>query len=356
LYWGVDYAADVVNVANAYTLAPIEVLRRNANFNSTRTIFTGGSAQIGQLFTCQVSDVPSRLVSIGLEVTDVTPTLYRKGTVYVGHCNGEKEQGSFPYSDAGGAGVVHITRSFFRKPLQAWTPTQIVSIPGSYAGPMSKGAYVVGRLNEIQPPAQGAIKYPNGTSLGSQNDVALLAEPLNATGTETAYFYPISNTGYAGTFFENGAGFTWSDSGFTPFTVVCSGLAEQTVLQIVVKTTVEYFPQATHPFECGLATYSPTYEPDAFRFYHELMRQIPAAVPVNMNAAGDYWRMIVAAARNALNRAIDYSPAVGRLMVQAGGSLGIPELSAAGTAVQIAGSAANRVRGVVLKRKKKASK
>ena len=162
-YWGVDYAPDALTTGVA--VAPIHVLRTASTLAPRLANFvTGTSTTLARFYTRQVSGIPSRLVSLGVEVTDVTPSLYRKGVIHVAHANGEREEGVYQVADSAGATTaVH----HFRKPCTPWHPGQCAVIPGSYVGPAARGVYVQARLSEIQPPYAGTSVMPNGTTMGN---------------------------------------------------------------------------------------------------------------------------------------------------------------------------------------------
>jgi hypothetical protein len=341
-YWGDDGNCDGANGSNPrVTLAPISVLRGGTGTEVSLANLIGGYCGVMEkLYTCSEGGIPSRLVSLGVEVTDVTPSLYRKGTVGVAHANGEVEKGAYRYADYSTA-TGHMT--FYRKPMCPTVLTQTTAIVGSYVGAMAKGVYTQARLNEIQAPSSGSLVYPNITVAGAHGAQPLLAEP---GANESAYLLcPVSGNASTMSWANIDAAKGWSDSGFCPFSIVMTGLSEETVLQVTVKTTTEYFPQLTHLMECGFATYSPPYEPRAFQVYHEIMRSLPAAVPVGMNASGDYWRMAMAVYDRVVREIARYGPGVGEAIAAAATAAGAPNVALVGGAIRAVGRAARRARG-----------
>jgi len=330
--WGADYVCDPPDTS--VSLAPITILSKNgAAWPTIGHYFAGTATKLGNMFTAHVDDVPSRLVSLGLEVNDVTPTLYRKGTVHANHLSGESEILNVGRFDATPVTPVHSSNLFIRKPTVPISATGLIQIPGAYMGPSSKGIYVAARLNEVQPPARGQITYPNGTLTGAHQPLVLLSEAWGSTTPAEHLYTQVSDSPMGMYFEENECGSAWRDSGFMPFVVGFSGLSAETVLQISVVTTTEYFPQVTHPFECGLATFSPVYDPEAFRVYHEVMRTLPSAVPVGMNAAGDYWRMVISAARKVVSVARRTAPYAGYALQGVGAAIENPLITMAGRAL-----------------------
>ncbi len=323
--WGPDGYCDAL--AAGVSLYPIMVLRNAVGTQPNFTRYCAGtSTSLGGFTTRQVATVPSRLVSIGVEITDTTQALYRRGTLAVAHANATAVDGFYTTAD-----VAPVPVHFFQPSPMPCTMTPLMAHGGAYIGPAAKGVYVQGRMNAIQPPVAGRYTTSNNTTYGFPGKHPLLAENVG-TGTNLNLIAPTVNNGDALT----GANFnvrnTWSDSGFAPFVIQMMGLSVESTFQITVKTTVEYFPTCQFSFELGLATYSPAYDPEAFRIYHEVMRQIPAGVPVSMNAAGDFWRMIVTAARRVMAAGAKYGPAVLKAVETAASVAGHPELAAAARA------------------------
>jgi hypothetical protein len=327
-WWGVDGYCDGSDSTKVHAVPPIAVLRSNSVRVPCLYNYVDGNADlVGSFYTCQNDYIPSRLVSIGLEVVDTTPTLYKKGTIHVNHMTGVREDVNLARESADVV-PAHMFNAAFRKPIVPTDPSALVQLPGNYTNAAAKGAYVVGRLNAICKPARGFWTANNEQPTGMNSPYPILGEYY----LEDEQMYVPDILG--GTTWQRSLP-TWRDSGFNPFAIMLTGLSEQSSFQITVRTTVEYFPQVTHLMECGLATFSPVFEPEAFRIYHEIMRQIPAAVPVNFNAGGDFWRMLVAAARRVVQGARTMAPAIGAALSAAGTVTGNPLLGLAGQAVSL---------------------
>jgi hypothetical protein len=325
--WGVDGYCDASSTPSV-PVHPITAYRSSsARVPCLTERYDGNATVVLGMGTCQNDLIPSRLVSLGLEIVDTTPALYKKGTIHVNHMSGVVEESLITRLDASET-PVNCFQHAYRKPLVPTIPSALVQLPGSYTNAVAKGAYIVGRINKISTPARTAWTVPAGSVTGTNSPYPILSEVYN--GKE--YWFAPSNT--AGLTWQYPLK-TWRDSGFSPFVAMLTGLAETATFQVTVKTTVEYFPGATHLLECGLATNTPIYEPDAFRIYHEIMRQMPSAVPVSFNAAGDYWRMLVAAARRVVVTLRTAAPVVGAALQAAGAAAGNPLMSAAGQAVSL---------------------
>lgn len=326
------------------TFAPIQVFRAAVGSTNSMASYNAGTSNSQlKFYTCQVGGVPSRLCSLGIEVTDITPALYKKGTIYACHANGEVQNGHYICNSS--LVVSAATVGFVRKPVSPFSAPQIANMPGSYVGQAAKGLYLQARLNVIQPPRQTSdVSSDASATKGSRNEHPVLTEPGATTPSDarTVFFYPTCNAGddIAGnvswTAFDHRT--SWSDSGFTPFSILIDSVAAESLFKIVVKATVEYFPQVTHPFECGLATYSPPYDPLAFALYHEIMRQIPAGVPVSMNPGGEYFRMLVAAAKRVGYALQSASPYIGMALSTVGDATGDPRVKAVAKLVTALGA------------------
>jgi len=334
---GVDATVD--NMVAGVTMYPIMTLRSDASVGAPSLVklIAGTSVLVSGMGTCQVGTVPSRLVSLGIELTDTTQPLYKRGTLCAAHMNSPAAEGTLKMFD----GTVQQVPVFMPSPMSV-TPTEITTHPGAYIGATAKGLYLQARLNKMQPPKQQKFRAYNNTVFGSPNVSPCMREPNGPTGS-VMYIVPTVNQGDVVGFTTFAYRNAWNDSGFCPFVVNLSGLSINSTLQLTVKCTVEYFPSAESLFELGLATFSPCYEPDAFRFYHEIMRQIPAGVPVAMNAAGDYWRMITSAAKKLGGYGVALAPHILKAIEYGSTIAGRPELAAAAKATGFAVSMGREV-------------
>jgi len=331
--WGPDGFCDTPG--SDVPIAPISVFRAASGVNPSLTSYAAGvTSLIASLYTAQSDLIPSRLVSLGIEVVDTSPALYRKGTLHANHMTGVVEDITLCRPDATAVTPLGSFQLAYRKPPVPSSPTALVTLPGSYTNALSKGVYLVARLNEIQGPGRGSAMMPNGNVYGSHQAVPVLAEPYPANPERDAYFAPMI-AGSTNTWDQLSTMKTWRDSGFSPFTIMLRSISSESTFQITVKSTVEYFPHVTQLLECGMATYSPVFEPEAFQIYHEVMRRIPAGVPVSMNAAGDYWRLLLAALRKVMEVGRRVAPIAGVALQAVGNSTGNPALSAVGQALSL---------------------
>lgn len=327
--WGADASPDTVT-STGVEVYPVTVLR---------TIAAVGEPTVGELYattatllagfnTTQSPTIMSRIISMGIEVTDITPSLYKKGTIYCTHVNGAAQTKAIRQIHTADVGQPAV---YFHPPLPTNT-SQMVAIPGTYVGRCADGLYTQGRIGNIVRPTQCEIYNNNGALSGCFSDHPVLSY-ADPTAPRSEMYQPCSNTGDAVNLEYFYHRYNWSDSGFQPFRIVCSGLSEYTTLQISLRLTVEYFPTPTHLFECGLATFSPSYDPLAFVAYHAIVSQLPFGVPVGMNAKGEFWNMVRAAAA----RVADFLRKHGGTMLHLGGNIasamGQPEIGMIAKAV-----------------------
>lgn len=333
--WGPDAYPDTITTTGV-EIAPIIVLRSPvATGAPSLAHLSAGTATTAATFvTTQSPTIASRIISLGIEVVDITPSLYKKGTIQCAHISGAPQLKSMStvIHDAAAAADIWMTYEAFSTAALPITSSQIAAMPGSYIGKLADGLYTPGRLDVMQAPVPSQVYQYNGTLSGSFANHQII-QYADEVAPRAELYQPTINTGELVKVAHFCARNCTSPSGFQPIRILCSGLAQDTTLQITVRTTVEYFPTPMHPFESGIATYSPSYDPFAFLAYHAILKQLPYGVPVGMNAKGDFWRMITSAAQKVAAFLRNNAP---MLLNTAGGIatvLGQPEIAAVASAV-----------------------
>jgi hypothetical protein len=71
-----------------------------------------------------------------------------------------------------------------------------------------------------------------------------------------------------------------------------SGLSEETVLTLDMRFFLEVAPTAANQALVSMATPSASHDRMALDCYADCLEMLPPGVPVHMNAAGDWWRMV----------------------------------------------------------------
>lgn len=223
-----------------------------------------------------------RLIGIGMEIVNTTAEIYKQGTLCVAQCN--------PGFNHPGASVVnykdinaspYATAAVGASMLQElpYSVSTVKRIPGSGTWEASKGVYVVPRMTTFSLPLTGEAN--NTVQYRSSVD-----------GGKCLHVVPYQYSASIPTFRR------LDRSGFAPIAVSLTGLSPQTTFTITLRTIVEYFPNEANSTLLPFAFQSPEYDPLALETYAAIVRKAPYAVPVDMNAAGDYFRMILKAANS----------------------------------------------------------
>lgn len=236
-----------------------------------------------------------RLIAQAFEVTDATAQIYRQGSVCVGQYNSNSKELTVLASDVFTTtdGVADVWASH----LPPITYNEAVVLPGSKTWLASKGCYVIPRLfTDDLPPA---FKKSPGF--------------LANTGADICQIGFAGLTGVA----QQRLGISKFETGFAYF----SGLSANATLRVAARSVTEFFPTRGSTL-LSQATPSASYDPVALGLYAKIINTIPVGVPVSMNAAGDYFRIVVSAIK-ALAPALTLVPKVGPLLGAAAGMAGM---------------------------------
>lgn len=269
---------DHATYASAGEVGPLTVMAGGAADEMTPVLSAGALSD-----RAVSSDAPSRVLAVGVEVHNTTSAMYRQGSMTVAVLQ--------PYaSDFGDVLLTDIAAADTWEPRHFQsdnlseipvTEAQLRLVPSSRTWEASKGVYMVPRM--IDTPRSRAVWGQRSTLMGFQ-----------ATGNKYFHTQPYASiVGYApATPVLQGA----NVSGFTPMMALFTGLSDQTTLTVTFKTLVEIFPQPSSPLG-PLATPSCPADYNAFVAYSAISAAAPYAVPVNENAAGDFFRKVIVAAK-----------------------------------------------------------
>jgi hypothetical protein len=317
----------------AWDLAPVIVLRTGMGVDPSLTNISNGTATtIARFGTTLTGSVPSRLIALAVEIHDVSASLYKKGTLTGAHCAGAHEHADVARNY--GPALADMSQWFIEhcdtQPLLPASLTRLQSYPGVVTVPLARGAYAVARMS-------------------------MPARPARFEGT--SYWHRGFQVREYGSNYMAGAadvptlGSTWgpAPSGFLPFVLMGSGLPSVGEYRITLRTYVEYFPEPDDLTNLAISTPSPPYCPEALRLYHDALATLPGFVPVNSNAAGDWWRKVVAVVRASL-------PHVAPLALTAMGQPGMAALVRGLTAVSASSGRAQNVPRQKSKRAKQKGK
>lgn len=306
---------------------PITVQRSPAasdpNYSNAAMVNLGGFP------TTPTRDIPSRLVAIGIEVTDVTQRLYQQGVIGVARVGGDCSPAQNPYTFALGANQGCMMVETARAPAVPGSRTLAGMVPGWVEWEAAKGVYAVPKFNKPAPPAAfvvggGANSYVHHNYEFQE----VIAEGQIARWcTRTGDTWNIA-ADWGTPFYSCGM----VPSGFDPLAIFIEGVDANAQFRVSVKTYVEYFPDSANATALASATGSPAYDPIALLSYHVAAIRLPAGVPVSLNAKGDWWRMV----KSALARVGDVAFGAMALSPHVAAFMGQPELAAALHALNMA--------------------
>lgn len=225
----------------------------------------------------------SRLIGVGIEVSNTTSEMYKQGSVTAGMLpDVDFDRNTIKYVDTNGAPWETKEYPSYRCACPASTVAALQNVPSANTWPAARGIYAIPRLQQIEPPvydcyaAHTAVSYFGPTPVISRVNAGI---PVGANG------YPRIEGG--------------TPSGFSPLQLYFTGLSNATSLTLTLRTVVEYFPPITTAMGSAASnllpfvTPSPPYDPKAIALYSATVAKAPYCVPVDMNAGGDYFRMIL---------------------------------------------------------------
>lgn len=282
-------------------LAPIMVIEANSGFEPTPAsiVTSPGSVFMRGLYgTCFDGALPSRLIGFAVEVHDVSASLIRKGTLTAVHCSGNSDHlDLIRYMHTPDIALYdpYFVEHADSPPMLPDSLTQLQSFPSLYTGAAQRGVYIVSRMNK---PACPAV-FASNVDGGWRDDA--LNRPFHSYALRytSSSFLPGANVEDVGLYRTRKGPVL---SGFQPFVINLSGLPEAGEYRITFRAYVEYFPEPSDLVALAIATPSPTYEPTVLTAYHDAAALLPVAVPVSMNAAGDWWRTVISVLRKVADR------------------------------------------------------
>jgi len=265
-----------------------------------------------------------RLLGFGVEVHDVTPELYKGGSITVADVSSDwvMDERLTVVEDQGPP--VWTPQPVYLQNAPPATLAAATLLPGSRTWEARDGTYAVGKMckmkNEYRPTVWGipcwATSYPasdGGVSVG------VAPEPMMSA----AAFTLNSLSGYT----------VYAGNGPTqpvPFDLKCillTGLDPNASFRINFNALIESIPDLDDERLLVLARPSAPLDMNALELYSEVVRELPAGVPVSWNASGDWWDSVLGALEK-------FAAPVGNTL----GALGVPFASTIGNAVSGAAS------------------
>jgi hypothetical protein len=322
-YWRNDLCAGTTGwyqdtietgTGNAWQVKPITVTAGDSGteLNPVDETSTFGNIEFSGCQTCSqgLRTVKARIIAQGIEVHNVTPELYKSGSVIVGMIPQDISKNYRKvYNNTGPASGYRPTADFLSLPS---TSEDAIRVVNSSQWEASRGAYLPVSLSTMN----------NDPENASSSDLVLRATAVQ-TGTPCSSMVakPVaSGNEYFASDMINQLAHTNSHYAFF------SGLSAESVLTITTRSFVEFFP-GTNSTITPMCSPSSGFDIRALVLYSYMLREMPAGVPVDENPAGEYFRKIAHIALKVIQYA---SPALALLG---------PEGAAAGAAVGAAAKA-----------------
>lgn len=286
---------------------PFMVVRSPAAVDPTCTnVLAGTATKLAGFATTLSKEIPSRLIGLGVEVRDVTAPLYQRGTCAVTQATGSHGTVDVYRTFNGGPSLACETMASL--PMLPSSLSNLQTAPGMVIQPAKEGCYTVGRMIAPQPPSK--FDHSTGTHI-----------PHLFTYSEapSTIFFPVADAWSAPpVMYDMRAMNGCVNSGFEPFVINLSGISDQSVFNVTIRTIVEYFPEFDQLTQLAIAGVSPAYDPRVFQIYQNIITSLPIAVPVRMNAKGDFWRMVKKVALGVAPGALELIPVALTLAGQPG--------------------------------------
>lgn len=301
--------------ANTSAFGPITVLRAtaaqagvngNVGFYQQRT---GSATLLGYLNLSFDNQTPHRMIAMGMEVHDITPPLNQSGSIAIATIPG-RVQKSAKFLEAKLNSGDFKELSFGNSVLTASMPTsrQLAStIPGYLEWESKKGCYIAATM--IHPPEIRhftSVQGVDGLVVPSQQSLGIVEEALFATGQATWTYLNVNPLSVGAALNLSSPSF---DSGFQPYQIWLSSLNSTSTFKIVLRTIVEFFPEVSDGATIANAVFPTPMDLPALTEYSKRRAVSPVAVPVSLNAKGDWWRMVLAAGKLGLKAALAALPA-----------------------------------------------
>jgi hypothetical protein len=266
-YLDVDRSGSYGNVG----LFEVEAWNGVSNPNSSLP----GATFTRQAVTAMSSGEYARLIAVGFEVHNTTPMINMSGTCTVSTVPNVANVYSRAIEDTTAVSTItsYPVKQITLPPTDA---TTALLVPGATQWHAKDGAYVVPHLMQPVIPVEGS-------NLEMTMYSASLVGPCALQATTNEIYPHIGNFHHA---FNR------------PF-ILLSGLDGLSTFTVTFRTYVEYFPNPSSTI-MSFATPSPAYDPKALQLYGLIAAELPLAVPVAMNAKGDYFRMVLSALSSSL--------------------------------------------------------
>jgi len=313
------------------SIRPFMVFTAPSGTEPNMSNYYGGTASMVGLDTItDLNSAAARTIACAFEVHNTTAALNKQGQLTVAMPSIIKDKHTQSHHNSIGAGTGLMPYSTYLTqpcgPIPA-TVADIRMVPESGQWEAARGVYCIPRLNGVPPTfrpwTNNPVCYFEGNSAAQNwigSTVVYNSQHRYAVdGISTA---PVGYGEYLG----------YSMSAFSPMVVNMAGLSLATTITVSLRTVVEIFPVMGDPLVSS-SQLSPPYDPFALTLYQMIASKAPFAVPVDMNDAGQYFKMI-------LNTIRDMAPKFAPLLGAINPALGL----IAGGVGMGAGTLANLIR------------
>lgn len=291
LLWNGNQSTDVVQ--NLYPISACGVLSGAPTFVGNASIVTGVATSVPYYISNETSAISiprcMRLIGLSYEVVDETPKFYQQGAVTCYNRPSSINTAAYTVDiDEGGSSVqqFHVCQAA-ASPLNRIAQATI--IPTSKTWKASEGVYVVCRRNGSDNP----FVRPSLTNLflyGPQDPVddSLYTSyvPREAVYAEQSPIDPVNADS-----FNNIVPYNITGAYFTGLS------AQYATLRLRTKFIYEILPDPTDTSLIPLATPTVSRNYDFETLLEKIISELPYAVPQTMNPKGEFWGMIIKAAK-----------------------------------------------------------
>jgi hypothetical protein len=263
---GTNYGPAGLIIADAWNAGDPNIDVPGANFGRT----AAGTAPL---------NTPGRLIAVGFEIHNTTPVLYQSGVITCSRSNTYlREESREVWDSTSLTPAVASVQRVQQISLPPKTATDALIAPGSTQWHASKGCYMVAHMMQPDIP----VKW-------NECKFMIYGQGLSSPAVETTL---VGAAGHVVPYLD-----TVRHAFDMPYALL-TDLSGESTFTVTVRAFYEYFP--IDPNILRMATPSPALDHKALALYGAVAAHLPMAVPVGMNAKGDYFRMVMQAISAAL--------------------------------------------------------
>lgn len=264
-----------------------------------------------------------RLVSLAYEIHDTTAEMYKQGTLTAyrlpqtcvsSSLNLMADISGYPglTPDCVNIPPPQTVNSYYLPPTGV---TQAMAYQGTRQWEVREGAYVVCAqdvmANRLDYSQEKAVLFTQGDS---DKDGSGVVGDLKQSSLFTANSVCVSLAGGSCICIDPAAPGESKPVPYHTTGIILSGLNPFSTFTVTMRATWEFAPNVADneiSTLVYLANPSPEHDPFALELYQQTIRKLPVAVPVSMNAKGDFWRMVLSVAKVIAKPLLNLIPVVG---------------------------------------------